>query len=118
MAYCARAPHRSPCKLKRLWSRVVQCNMTAFPVRAWIRVLKARALMRGLATGLVATLKASKGNPSRDSRAAKSGLASGLAGGTTSTVRVKVWFDMVRAKTALAQPAPAPSIPSQRDSGG
>jgi hypothetical protein len=42
------------------------------------------ALMRGLATGLVATLKAFKGQVAQCRQAVSSGSASGPAGGTTS----------------------------------
>jgi hypothetical protein len=74
--------------LSRLWSRVVQCKVADRPVRSWTSVHSASALMRGLATGLVATLKPSMGTALSRSRAVRIGSGSGPAGGTTSTVMV------------------------------
>ena len=83
-----RAPQSRLWTLSRLWSRVVQCRVAGFPVRCWMRADRAKALMRGLATGLVATLNPSIGKALSALRAVRIGSASGPAGGTTSIVVV------------------------------
>ena len=59
--------------------------MTGDSERCLMRVHIAKALIRGFATGLLATLKAATGRFDSESSAARIGAASGPAGGTTST---------------------------------